>query len=338
MGNAVECKACCSEKEQEVDPQQKSSASSYIVKSEEKAGTSSPSPIVADELDEGLASNDNTAKRRLFDDMNDEHRPVAYDEAQNRVMFKDASRESSDKPQVPPIWDKQAFTNGKDNPEQKDTTEQGGKKLTPRTGSPRDLNMTDSSRTAETQPKDSSRTAMSSPRGDYITTESQNIAIQASELALLEKHVAMLAGSPLGCIDFGNTFRNRQTENQIVVLRGHSLAGMAFGDVCNKYRSRRVTILGLRNESKKAFWAPAPYIKVHASDDILLIQTTPFALAMGLNKEASLAQYTCSLSPRTHAQGVPLTPGSGRKGSALPGRPIPAITVTPDSKNRRCCG
>jgi len=175
---------------------------------------------------------------------------------------------------------------------------------------------------APLQGKDAQASALPllSPRGDYVTGESRHFNVDGAEMLSLERHVAKLAGSPLGCIEFEQTFRTRQMENHIIVLKGHSLEGMTFGDVCSKYR--RVTVLGLRNGASRVIWVPAAYIRVQASDDILLIECTPFALAMGLSKEASLAQS--SLSPRSSP---PTTPGGAKL----------SFRSMQDKPVRRCC-
>jgi len=166
------------------------------------------------------------------------------------------------------------------------------------------------------------------PKGEYTTMEKGFPDVDALELANLERLVAKLAGSPLGCLDFETTFKTRQKENQIVVLKDHELDGATFGEVCGQYN--KVTILGLQNAAGKVIWAPAPYIRLHSSDQIMLIECTPFAIAMGLVKEGSLAQS--SLSPRSSA-GL-LTPGVQREQDM---RDMNMQHDFPDKEKRRCC-
>jgi len=167
-----------------------------------------------------------------------------------------------------------------------------------------------------------------SPRGDIINDECRLFKVDDAEFTTLETLVAKLAGSPLGCIDFERTFRTRQLENQINLLKGHALDGVPFGDICTRYR--RVTILGLRNSAGRVIWAPAPYIRVHASDDILLMECTPYALAMGLSKESSLAQS--SLSPRSS-----MTPPGTDRGGPRSYRSAQDTQRSLEKPVRRCC-
>lgn len=171
------------------------------------------------------------------------------------------------------------------------------------------------------------QSTVKTPRGEYAGPENR-FDVKLDELMRLEALVAKLAGSPLGCIDFVKTFQQRQAENQILVLKGHSLDGKTFGDVCSKYR--RITVLGLRNSSGTINWAPDHYIRIHASDDVLLIECTPFALAMGLAKEATLAESR--MLPRTSP---PSTPGSYARS---PDQQQQVFNQDLDLKQRRCCG
>jgi len=166
------------------------------------------------------------------------------------------------------------------------------------------------------------------PKGEYITCAEGFGAVDALEMANLERLVARLAGSPLGCLDFENTFRTRQAENHIVVLKDHDLDSATFGEVCSQYS--KVTILGLRNAAGKAIWAPAPYIRLHSSDQIMLIECTPFALAMGLANGASLAQSSMS-PPKT-------PPGYDHRMNRGHDTPFQDLNNMPDKVNRRCCG
>lgn len=165
------------------------------------------------------------------------------------------------------------------------------------------------------------------PRGEYVRTSSDgNGDVDALELANMERLVAKMAGSPLGCLDFENTFRTRQLAGQIVVLKDHELDGATFGEVCGQYT--KVTILGLQNAAGKVIWAPAPYIRLHSSDQIMLMECTPFALAMGLCQEGSLA--ASSLSPRS----LPVTPGTNREKNI---HDFHNSQYAQDKEKRRCC-
>jgi len=141
-----------------------------------------------------------------------------------------------------------------------------------------------------------------SPRGEYAFGEARNFKVDENEMASLERLVSKLAGSPLGCIEFGLTFQTRLAANQIVIVRNHSLEGFTFGDLASRYH--KVTVLGLKNSNGRVLWAPAAYIRIHGSDEILLIECTPFAMAMGLSQESSLANS--SLTPKS----MPMTPQS----------------------------
>jgi len=160
--------------------------------------------------------------------------------------------------------------------------------------------------------------------------------LDSLEIANLERLVAKLAGSPLGCIDFENTFRRRHTENHIVALRHHELDGATFGEVCGQYS--KVTILGLKNNAGKAIWAPAPYIRLHSSDELLLIECTPFALAMGMANGASLA--ASSLSPPSPLPPPPqFSPNGAVNDHRMNRERVMAMQdfQNPDKINRRCC-
>jgi len=127
-----------------------------------------------------------------------------------------------------------------------------------------------------------------SPRGDYVLCEAADLGnVTSHELMGLEQMVSKMAGSPLGCIDFGNTFRWKHQNNEIITLRGHSLDGMPFGEVCAKYQS--ITMLALKFADGRLMWAPAPHVRLHSSDQILLIECAPFVIAKGLGQEASLS-------------------------------------------------
>jgi len=119
------------------------------------------------------------------------------------------------------------------------------------------------------------------PRGDYLLGEAADMEkMNGYDLMNMEQMVSKIAGSPLGCINFGNTFLWRQQNNEIRSLRGHSLEGMAFGEACAKYQS--VTMLALKKADGRVMWAPAPHIRLHSSDEILLIECAPFVMAKGL--------------------------------------------------------
>lgn len=171
------------------------------------------------------------------------------------------------------------------------------------------------------------------PKGELCICKDGFGQLDSLEIANLERLVAKLAGSPLGCIDFENTFRRRHTENHIVALRDHELDGATFGEVCGQYS--KVTILGLKNNAGKAIWAPAPYIRLHSSDELLLIECTPFALAMGMANGASLAASSLS-SPSP----PPFSP-NGAIGEHRMNRErdmaMQDFHNYPDKINRRCC-
>lgn len=171
------------------------------------------------------------------------------------------------------------------------------------------------------------------PKGEYDISKEGLGQVDSLEIANLERLVAKLAGSPLGCIDFENTFRRRHADNHIVSLRDHDLDGATFGEVCSQYS--KVTILGLKNNVGKAIWAPAPYIRLHSSDELLLIECTPFALAMGMANGASLA--ASSLSPPSPP---PFSPHSAMNEHRMNREEAMAkqnFHDYPDKINRRCC-
>jgi len=123
-------------------------------------------------------------------------------------------------------------------------------------------------------------TARSAP-GDNGKLEFSN-----TDLYRLERLVAWLAGSSLGCMNFEHTFRVRQESNDIVVLRTHSFDGQTFGDVCST--NATVTIIGLKFEDGKVAWAPANDIMIKSTDGVIAVKCTPFALAAGLASDRSL--------------------------------------------------
>jgi len=162
--------------------------------------------------------------------------------------------------------------------------------------------------------------ASGTPRGDFLISDAAEVGkVTGHEMMNMEQMVSRMAGSPLGCINFEDTFRSRQQNNQILTLRSHSFEGMAFGDVAEKHQ--KVTMLALKNAEGRVLWAPAPYIRLHSSDEILLIDCTPFAMAMGLTRDASL-----SASALTPSSTPPVTdrsffaPSSGRVGEGKPRR------------------
>jgi len=176
------------------------------------------------------------------------------------------------------------------------------------------------------------------PKGDFRICKEGLGQVDSLEIANLERLVAKLAGSPLGCIDFENTFRRRHADNHIVALKDHDLDGATFGEVCSQYS--KVTILGLKNNTGKAIWAPAPYIRLHSSDELLLIECTPFALAMGMANGASLA--ASSLSPPSLSAPSPFSPHGAINEHRMNGeRDMESMARqhdNPDKINRRCCG
>jgi len=127
------------------------------------------------------------------------------------------------------------------------------------------------------------------PRGDYLLSETADVGkVTPHDLVSMEEMVAKMAGSPLGCISFETTFRTRQQNNKIITLRGHSLEGLTFGDISEKYT--KVTMFALKKADGRVMWAPASYVRIESSDAILLIACTPFAMAMGLGRDASLSE------------------------------------------------
>jgi len=137
------------------------------------------------------------------------------------------------------------------------------------------------------------------PRGDFILSEAADVdKVTGHDLLSMEQMVSKIAGSPLGCIGFGNTFRTMQQNNKILMLRGHSLEGELFGDTCAKYQ--RITMLAIKKSDGRMMWAPAPLVTLQSSDDILLIACTPFAMAMGMGKDSPLS--TSALIPHVSPQ------------------------------------
>merc|ERR1712192_59485 len=61
-----------------------------------------------------------------------------------------------------------------------------------------------------------------------------------------------------------------------------------FGGACLIFP--RVTLLGVKHEDGRVTWAPDASFKFQGSDGLMLIKCTPFALAMGLTTEGSLAE------------------------------------------------
>lgn len=158
--------------------------------------------------------------------------------------------------------------------------------------------------------------------GKYMTPEKPFAPVDPVELANLERLVTRLAGSPLGCVEFEKTFRSRQRENHILVLKDHELDGLSFGEVCGQYS--KVTILGIRNSAGTPIWAPAPYVKLHSTDELMLIGATPFALAVGLCQEESLA-------------GTPGRTDFMHLTDFKPGTQVLGFQTDLAKENRRCC-
>lgn len=127
-------------------------------------------------------------------------------------------------------------------------------------------------------------------RGDFFaSSDTSNVELNAETLQVLERLVAHLAGSPLGCIDFARAFTSRQREGQILALHAESLEGMTFGEACQTFS--RVTALGIKEHDGMVIWGPAPEVTIKKTDGLLVMACTPFVLAMGLSSEAkSLAE------------------------------------------------
>lgn len=174
-------------------------------------------------------------------------------------------------------------------------TEQNVQNL-PRMPKPLDLGAVHGSDTAgdssfRTWREDTGRSSMTShtPGGECIADEKVRCAtLTVYDLCNLEKLVAEMASSPLGCMDFSTTFRSRQTSKQILLLTAHSLEGVKFGEAWRAYA--KITMVGLKHPDGYIVWAPHPETKIRGSDGVLLIQCTPFALAMGASDGASLAE------------------------------------------------
>jgi len=168
--------------------------------------------------------------------------------------------------------------------------------------------------------------AIRTPRGDYLISEAADVAkVTSHDLTSMEQMIAKMAGSPLGCINFEETFRIRHQNNQVLTLRGHSFEGCAFGDITAKHQ--KVTMLALKSSEGRVMWAPAPYVRLNSSDAILLIDCTPFAMAMGLANDASL-----SASSLTPSSTPPVT-----ERSFLSFRDPSARQGDREDKPRRCC-
>jgi len=167
------------------------------------------------------------------------------------------------------------------------------------------------------------RAANRSPRGDYLINEAADVGkVSGRELMSMEQMVSRMADSPLGCVNFGNTFRIKQQNKEILTLRGHSFGGMTFGDITAKHK--KITMLALRSSGGRMLWAPAPDIRLNSTDEILLIDCTPFVMAMGVAKEASLpaSSVTPSSTPPVTERSFPSLRGGDRPR---------------EEKPRRCC-
>jgi len=158
------------------------------------------------------------------------------------------------------------------------------------------------------------------PQGDYLLGEAADVdTVTGHDLMNMEQMVSKMAGSPLGCIDFANTFLWRRRNNQLYCLRGHLFEGMAFGEICANYQS--ITMLAikrrsaLKNAEGRVMWAPQPNVRLQSSDEILLIECAPFVMAKGLGAETTVPSWTTPFSRGDEAQ----APGD--------------IFI----KNRRCC-